>query len=120
MKAVFFSLLMTFSAQALALPAYVSVEPIKTREGWRDEWDQTGKFCYKKDAKTNCAQIVQLGEVKIRDMGSWATNVESHPFINALSPQARKIAEGYSKLYIRYIGLENSNRFVAHMFAAQI
>jgi hypothetical protein len=121
-KTVFLSLLVTFSVQALAQNAipYKPIELVKQdpTRGNRDEWDQTGQFCYKErgTSAVKCATIVQLGEVKVRDKGNWSQDPADQFYISKLSRTAQDVASKYSKLYIRYIGLEDGRRFVAQTF----
>ncbi len=116
MKNLALALLVTISSHAFAKEiVFRPVEPLKSGESFRNEWDSTGQFCYKVDAKTECAKIVQQGEVKIREKGRYSLEAADKAFIDQLTYQARKVSENYNKLYIRYLALEGGERFVVHM-----
>ncbi len=123
-KLVLFALLVTFSTQAFAASvAYRPIELVKQdpKRGNRAEWDQTGRFCYKfaGTTETYCAAIIQLGEVKVRENGAFSNDPKDQAYISQLSPQALAAASKFDKLYVRYIGLEDGERFVAHMFTGK-
>lgn len=122
MKSVILGLLVTISVQAVAqnVIPYKPIELVKTNptQGNRAEWDSTGQFCYRfrGTQEVRCATIIQLGEVKVREKGNWSQDPNDQFYISRLSAKALEVAGKYNQLYIRYMGLEDGSRFVAHSF----
>ncbi|MBK8200986.1 MAG: hypothetical protein IPK68_01215 [Bdellovibrionales bacterium] len=109
--------LATSLAHAEEIP-YVKINVCshKPYEDHRTYWDQTRTFCFEQDGKTRTYDLSDLGEVKLRDNGTW---VDSE-YVRSLTDQNREEVATYDRYYIRYLSfLESSDGvvgFVAHVF----
>lgn len=88
----------------------------KPYEDYRAYWDQTRTFCFEQNGKIRTYDLSDMGEVKLRDSGTW---VESE-YVRSLTDQNREEVATYDQYYVRYLSfldpIDGVVSFVAQVF----
>lgn len=115
---IFIAILGAHLATHAAEIRYESITPLKGNySSFRDAWDKTGQFCFEiGNGEERCFTISQMAEVKLRHQGEWSKAEHDQKYIEGLSPEARANAEGFYKLYVRYLSFGPHSEFIVHVF----